>query len=258
MQDLEKWFNKAKVPVKVEKKPLSSISRSVNNKDIFQMTVDTRGKKNKREYYRIYRGHKDNEIRVVDTDSKKQQVILLVNEPERKYSVRRWDRKINDWEFFKRKTPGFTRKYLMGMDESHLFIAELPRNIGVINKIKDAHRALKPKDVIDKEKETHRIKRQGEWFFIPATQEELDIINENVNLIEKKRNLNGSQWISRNSHIADFMITIRFGKFVKGKISHIEYKTLKLPGWFKVVRNNEARITSITGQQIFNGVKFVD
>jgi len=258
MQDLELWFTKAGLPIRVEKEPLSSISFSVNNTDIFQMTIDTKGKKRRNEYFRIFPGHRNNDVRVIDTDSGKQQVILLVNEPEREYTVRTWDRTKRDWVYEKQKSPGFLRKYLMGMDECHLFIAELPRNLGPINKIKDAHKALKPNDVIEKEIDTNRVKRQGEWFFIPTTKEELKEINKNLNLIEKKRPLGESRRGFGNSHIADLLITIRAGQFAKGKISHIEHKTLKLHGWFKVVKNNEARTSFISGRAIFNGVKFVD
>lgn len=258
MQDLKQWFTKAELPIKVEKEPLRSRNLSVNNQDIFQMSIDTRGKKKNREYYRIFHGHKENDIRVIDIDSKKQQVILFVSEPERKYTVKQWNREKNDWTYLKQKSPGFSRKYLMGMDECHLFIAELPKDSGVINKIEDAHKVLKPKHVIDKEKETHKIKRQGEWFFIPATQQELEFIYDNENLIEKKISLSGFKTTSGNAHIADLRITNRSEIFVKGKISHIEHKTIKLHGWFKVVRNNEARTTSIEGQQIQNGVKWVD
>ena len=258
MQDLKKWFNKARVPIKIENEPLSSIAMSVNNADIFQMTIDTRGKKNKHEFFRIYYGHPENDIRVIDTDSKNQQVILLVNEPERKYTVRFWDRNEQEWKLDKQKSPGFLRKYLMGMDESHLFIAELPNNLGAVNKIKDAHKVLKPIGVLMKQKDINRIKRQGEWFFIPATKDEIILIEENSNLIEKKMPLGINSWKGGNSHIADQLINIRDTQFATGKISHIEHKTLKLHGWFKVVRNNEARTPSVSGNQIYNGVKWVD
>jgi hypothetical protein len=258
MQDLKKWFDKARVPAKIEKKPLSFMSMSVNNEDIFQMTIATKGKKNKREYFRIYYGHPENDIRVINTDSKNQQFILLVNEPEREYTVRTWDRKKVKWRYDTRKSQGFLRKYLMGMDESHLFIAELPNNFGAVNNIKDAHKVLKPNDVLEKEKDTNRIKRQGEWFFIPATPEEIIIIEDNEKLVEKKMPLGINSWRAGNSHIADLLINIRGKQFAIGKISHIEHKTLKLHNWFRVVRNNEARTTGVTGNQIYNGVKWVD
>jgi len=61
---------------------------AVNNQDIFQMSIDTRGKKRKRDYFKIYPGHQNNEVRVIDADSEKQQFLLLVNEPEREYTTR--------------------------------------------------------------------------------------------------------------------------------------------------------------------------
>jgi len=76
MQDLELWFEKARLPIKVEKKPLQSVRMSVNNQDIFQMSIDTKGKKNKREYFRVFHGHENNNVRVIDANSGNQQVIL--------------------------------------------------------------------------------------------------------------------------------------------------------------------------------------
>jgi len=256
MQDLELWFNKAKLPIKVEKEPLRSRNMAVNNQDIFQMSIDTRGKKNRQEYFRVFHGNKNNDVRVIDTDSGNQQVILLVSEPEREYSTRQWSREKNDWIFVKQKAPGYLRKYLCGFDEKHLFIAELPNNLGAVNKVKDAHRILKPEHVAKKERVTGRIKRQGEWFFIPVTHKEQKFIEANMNLIEKKDRIGGG-WRG-NAHIADILLRIRGMEFVTGKISHIEHKTLRLHGWFSVARNAEARITGTQSAYITNGVKWVD
>ncbi|MFX1479014.1 MAG: hypothetical protein ACFFCI_12860, partial [Promethearchaeota archaeon] len=95
---------------------------------------------------------------------------------------------------------------------------------------------LKPEYVIKSEKETKRIKRQGEWFFIPVTTKEQNLIEENENLIEKKQPIGGA-----NPHIADQLIRIDDEIYVKGKIKHVEHRTLKLNGWFRVLRNTEVR-----------------
>jgi hypothetical protein len=258
MQDLKKWFDKAKVPVKIERYPINSMVMVLNNQDIFQMSIDTRGKKNRREYFRIYYGHSNNEVRVIDIDSKLQQAILQVKEPKRTYMVKTWNRERKEWQFQPQQTPDFLRNYLMGMDESHLFIAELPNNLGPINKIKDAHKALKPKIVLKNKKNFSKIKRQGEWFFIPATSEENELIGENLQFIEKKIPLGNKSWRNRNSHIADELVDIQNDVYVKGKITHIEHKTLKLHGWFKVMRNNEARSSVVSGTPVYDGVKYVD
>ena len=258
MQDLKRWFDKARIPVRIERRPINSMAMILNNQDIFQMIIDTRGKKKRREIFRIYHGHQNNEVRVVDIDSKLQQAILQVKEPERAYSVKTWNRVEKEWQYQTQRTPSYIRNYLMGMDESHLFIAELPKKSGSINKVKEAHKALKPKIVIISEKKLNKIERQGEWFFIPVTSEELELIEENHQFIEKKMPLGINSRRARNAHVADELVNIEDILYVRGKISHIEHKTLKLHGWFKVMRNNEARVSAIHAMKIYDGVKYVD
>ena len=232
MQDLKKWFAKAKLLLKLEKSPLISFG----NPDIFQLSIAIKGSKNKREIFRLYPGHEENEVRVIDADPNNQQLILLVNEPSRQFINQEWNSKTNRFEDVPHSTPGFIRKYLLGMDEAHLFITELPRE-GAINKVKEAHKILKPEYVIKSEKDRKRIKRQGEWFFIPVTPEEQKIINDHENFIEKKESIDGGA----NPHIAELLLSVQEEIFVKGKIKHVEHRTLKLNGWFRVLRNTEIR-----------------
>lgn len=73
-------------------------------------------------------------------------------------------------------------KYLMGHDERHLFVSEVPATARVKD-VKTAIEALKPREILSKEryakgaslktvkKNSHRNKvwkRQGEWFFVPV------------------------------------------------------------------------------------------
>jgi len=231
MQDLKKWFSKAKLVLKLMKKPIRNIDR-----DIFQLTITTKGSKRKREIFQLYCGDEDNDVRVIDVDSNTQQLILLVNEPPREFTTLIWNDKTNKAEKVRQMTPGFMRKYLLGMDEAHLFISELPQE-GAINKVKDAHKVLKPEYIITSEKETRRIKRQGEWFFIPITSKEQKMIEENMNFLEKKISLEERN----NPHIAEQFLNIQGELFVSGKIKHVEHKTLKLNGWFRVLKNTEVR-----------------
>lgn len=163
-----------------------------------------------------------------------------MHEPPREFTSHQWNRKINKYEEVKRATPGFMRKFLLGMDEAHLFITELPQ-VGAINKVKDAHKVLKPEYIIKSEKEIRRIKRQGEWFFIPVTSEEQKRIENNINFLEKKIPLEDRT----NPHIAEQLLNIKEEIFVLRKIQHIEHKTLKLNGWFRVLKNTEVRTTRI-------------
>jgi len=240
VQDLKKWFKKAYLPVKVESLDLESESNEYREEDyIFRLSIDTRGKKRKREYFHIFYGHPDNDIRVIDVDPKRRQLILLVREPEREFTVRVWNSRENKYVTKIRRTPDFYRKYLLGMDESHLFISQVEDGAKPINKVKDAHKFLKPREVMQKEENTSQVKRQGEWFFIPATLEELNEINSNIHKVLKKVPIENT---SRNPHIADLLIEIDdLGKFAKGKIKHPEHKTLKLHGWFKILKNLEIR-----------------
>ena len=231
MQDLKKWFSKAKLLLKLMKNPIRNI-----NQDVFQLSITTRGSKRKREIFQIYPGDENNDVRVIDVDPNTQQLILLVNEPPQEFTTLEWDAETKETKEVKRTTPGFMRKYLLGMDEAHLFISELPQD-GAINKVKDAHKVLKPEHIIKSEKETRRIKRQGEWFFIPVTSEELKLIEKNMNLLEKKFPIVESF----RPHIAEQLLNIKNEIFVTGKIKHVEHRTLKLNGWFRVLRNTEVR-----------------
>ncbi|MFX0033072.1 MAG: hypothetical protein ACFE9P_10435, partial [Candidatus Hermodarchaeota archaeon] len=170
MQDLKKWFKKARLFLKLEREPF------VSNQDIFQMAIAVRGKKNRRQYFRIYPGDEDNDVRVIDVDAERQQLILLVSEPSREFQTFEFNEETGFYDKeVTRRTSSLTRKYLVGMDETHLFISELPQE-GAINKVKEAHKVLKPEYIIMSEKDNQRIRRQGEWFFVPVTEKELKLI----------------------------------------------------------------------------------
>ncbi len=224
-QDIKLWFNKANLSIKIEGNPISGGS-ALNVKDVFQFSIHTKNK----EYFRMYKGAEDNLIQVLDIDKNNRQVLFQVKELEREYQVynQREDRYISQ------KTPNDLRKYLAGMDESHLFISRLPNNLGIINKVKDAHRILKPNN-INKKKSTS--KRQGEWFFIPVTTEEDSLIEHSKILIRKKYILRSSG----KPHIAEHGVKIKDKIFVKGKIKHIDHKTLVLHNWYRVELNQEVR-----------------
>lgn len=238
MQDLKYWFEKAGLDAKVY---LSPMDTSVRNTDIFQMSISFKGKKRRREYFQVYSGAPDNDVRIIDADKDHKQVVLLVHEPKRQFCRTVWSIKKQKYVEELQTTPEFIRKYLCGMDESHYFIAELPTNVGAINKVKQAHKVLKPKEIAKNEKRKGRIKRQGEWFFIPASMTEIEEIEGNKKEIKRKKRM-GDGW--GNAHVAEQIIDTEYGSFVSGNICHIEHKTLKLHGWFKVIKNTESRSSS--------------
>ena len=58
-----------------------------------------------------------------------------------------------------------------------------------------------------------------------------------MNFLEKKIPLEERN----NPHSAEQFLNIQGEIFVSGKIKHIEHKTLKLNGWFRVIKNTEVK-----------------
>lgn len=80
MTNLEQQFEHAGLVLKELTEPMSS------NPDTFGMDVQRKIRGNARsEYFRIYRGHKDNLVQVLNVDKKLKQLVLLVKEPPRTF-----------------------------------------------------------------------------------------------------------------------------------------------------------------------------
>jgi hypothetical protein len=231
-------FNHAHVPLVLG----MPTRRWINRSDIFLVEVDHH-RHSTAEFIRIHCGAPDNLVLVIDADPSYQQVVLRVREPRREFIERetRADGKI---KVHHRVTPVVTRHYLIGMDDGHLFIAELPHR-GVINSVRDAHTLLKPIIVRERER-TVTVLRQGEWFFLPLTDAETrelatlqatDIAYTNVVLTVPKPHDPHPRHPPRmlNSHVAEYGL----GAFVSGKVTHHQHRTLVLDGWYRVVHNTE-------------------
>jgi hypothetical protein len=109
--------------------------------------------------------------------------------------------------------------------------------------VEDAHKALRPKGV------PASAKRQGEWFFIPATKDELAAIERSLHWHAVHPSLNPSvrgvrhgslEWNS--SHYATTLGT-KSGVFAIGHVidnrKSNRHSPLLLNGWHRVVRNAE-------------------
>jgi hypothetical protein len=233
LQNLTKYFAKANLPVTVSSHP---IRRGLTSgaEQIFQMTID----QGRPESFRIYCG-RGNDVQVVDVDKNRRQILLQVKENKRTFTELVWDAQLRKRVERTRETPSVLRRYLMGMDETHLFIAELPNGQGKVNTVDDAHAILKPYEVKDRKKKRKgtKVLRQGEWFFVEATPSELEEINKNPLLIESKQSI--ARGGGGKPHVADYRIQIGENVFVRGKIRHDDHKTRELNGWFRVFRNTE-------------------
>lgn len=171
-------------------------------------------------------------------------------------------------------------RFLMGHDERHWFVAAVPENKPV-STVKAAMQALKPTEVVEKErtlkaKSVHRRKtkarvRQGEWFFVPDPNFKADprmiMKNEPIRrgngkahmcqelvrfggetVYVSSRHTNGlTQKEYDNLSAADrgktnFQIMRRNPKvYVRGTVRHSDHKTIKLGCWHEVLMNTETK-----------------
>jgi hypothetical protein len=274
--------------------------------EIVQIDIQRKVKGNLRyEWFRIYPGHENNRIEVLGIDKGIGQLVLMVHEPVRTFEEQAaWSvvNRLKDQDpvnwldlFCKennlrknqvkverggqvwvlRKTSDQKRHFLLGLDERQLFIAQLPNPATTV---RQAHTNLKTSSVTLAEGKVGASRRQGEWFFIPATQEEADRIEDNLrrNKLKLERQVPIAAFSGgirgpkpRQSvgkpHTAEELvllpgIPVEGGRwpvrsteiFVRGKIRHEDHKTVKFTNWRKVIRNAEPNV----GQAI--GVGWID
>jgi len=250
--ELQQQFADVGLPVTIATSPI--FGRGENASKIFQMDIKRRReqrRKPKVEYFEIFTGDPGNDVRVVDSSAKYQQVLLVVHEPKRKFTIVDRDPFSKKERTTVRVTPDWQRMYLMGMDSTHLFIAELSRRVATVEK---AHDALKPA-IANRSKAT---KRQGEWFFIPATGDEERLIEGPDVVIEHVVAIPGN---SRNQHVAEELVKIQKEAnkppeiFVRGKITHVDHPTRVLKRWCRVERNLEHHSGTVNG---FSRVGWLD
>ncbi len=224
---------------------------SFRDKNVFRMIILKDKKHGNREYFFVNSGDGQVKVHALDADPHHRQVLLAVREPERTFTENVWSREEKRYLKVERKTPEAERRILAGMDQTHLFIAVLS-NGGHVYSVADAHEALKPSPVMHGQGRSKRIKRQGEWFFIPATPSEERKIEAAIALgeIEHGQPLKGNG----KSHVADLSVTVAADTFVSGKVRHADHHTLELKGWFRVARNTEDRRSVIAS----GGVRWVD
>lgn len=164
---------------------------------------------------------------------------------------------------------GMNQKYLCGHDEFHWFVAALPET-SKARTVPEAMEALKPKAVLT-EQRRKRVKRQrrrnrrttayirqGEWFFMPCP--EFDVEQQRV--IQNGTLVRGAG----KPHHVEFLCRSKDGEsYVRGKVRHPDHRTIYLEGWHKVLSNTEnvsqnpldARIQSKFRESLFH-MNYVD
>ena len=226
-QKITPYFEKANLPIVVTDKPFA---RGEGTSKIFQMTIE--GKKP--ETFKVFKGV-GTDVRVIDVDKGRRQVLLFVKEPKRTFTE---IRRVNGQEVeVPRETSAEIKRYLAGMDERHLFISELPKAEGKINTVDDAHKLLKPREVA---KKGTKPVRQGEWFFVDITPEESFLIKEKAHAAL----FNTALPTRGKPHTCDQYLKITDPlrgelTFVIGRITHADHKTVEFFTWQRVYRNTE-------------------
>ncbi len=142
-----------------------------------------------------------------------------------------------DWNYSAKVTARVakttTNHYLIGMDETHHFVAPLPSKA---ESVKEAHELLRPKRI------AKTSLRQGEWFFTPCTEKTCELLETKVHLLR-------TRVLGKTTHSALSCIPLKKdgkttiyarGYIVDEREGH--HRALHLDSWHKVVRNKEATI----------------
>lgn len=261
--DLVRPFAEACLRLELPARPIVA-----TNADIFQMDIRRdRGA----ESFRLWPGHRSNALRVTDVDKGRRQLVLLVQEAPRAFEERvqkrfsspvrletllrerggRLVRETASAYILERFTAGAMRRYLCGMDERHLFIAQVAGGTTV----RDAHRELKPSAVREVDRSRPgRTLRQGEWFFVPLPAAEAAVLAAHLRempyALRRKESLGGNG----RPHVADEVVRVADRVYARGAVRHPDHKTLLLEGWFRVHRNAEVRQSGFGS----NGVYWID
>jgi hypothetical protein len=262
LQNLVPQFGRIGLPLRVLNGPIRN-----GNRQIFQMDILSFPDS---EYFRLWPGHRENQIQVSADDLGFRQLVLRVHEPRRRFeeriskgdasrnsaehtALRRGGRVIGDdarsW-ILELWTPGEERRYLCGFDESSLFIAQVARG----STVADAHEALKPAEVIAAEAESPgRVLRQGEWFFLPLVREDEAALGFVLRHQPESFRRNEPVEEARRPHLAEEVVhrkvpihdrgvesTLEI-VYARGWVTHSDHRPLFLDGWRRVVRNAELR-----------------
>jgi len=215
-----------------------------------------KGKNERNEYFLLHLGNA--RVEVLSIDDKLKQLVLLVQEEETTFTVEEFyhdSAHIQHKRIITKTTPAIVRRFLIGMDELHLFIAPLKKSA---NTVKEAHDSLKPKNLRSKIKGT--FKRQGEWFLVPCSNQELDEIERKLDSRNGQTDAQslvrisyskGLGYVERSrgrEHKADEVVVLDGTReFARGNLLHPDHATVKLRDWHRVFKNAEDTSSNIKG-----------
>ena len=245
-------FAKARLPLELLDRPLF---RGAGAGDIVQIDVARPDRRARTERFRIFPGAESNRVEALTVDPNLRQLVLLVHEPRRRFEnfVSKYQqrepptgvvKKTEHGWWIERFTAERKRHFLAGMDEHHLFIAQLPR---ATSTVWGAHVALKGDDVRNAERGAfEKTLRQGEWFFISLLPRELLEVEQaasgSLARIRKGVGIAEAAGFRRGGrpHVADEVLVLDGKAYVRGKVRHPDHATLELREWRRALGNTES------------------
>ncbi|MFO0756709.1 MAG: hypothetical protein U0359_09470 [Byssovorax sp.] len=271
MHPLQIDFARAGLPLELRMVPLAA-ARGEDTEQIVQMDISREPRKRgPLERFRIYRGNEGNRLEVLGMNESIQQLVLLVDEPSRPFTVRVATavaqrrgltvlRRERGSVLVEQHTTARERRFLCGMDEQHLFIALLP---DAVESVSDAHACLRDRRVDEAEARSGQPAiRQGEWFFVPISGDEDHLVKHLARKVHRARRHVGiaeAAGIRRvgRPHIAEEVLVVPGRAFeladeaprvyVRGAVQHPDHQTLVLLDWHLTFPNRESIEEPIEG-----------
>ena len=244
-------FARAGVPLRLARTPHEFDRRLIVPQPDALFMVDVRRDRTRRgprEFILLHHGSRV-EVSALAVDRHLRQLVLGVNEPETKLVTLEWNEGLRKSIPVQHVVPASSRRFLIGMDERHLFVCPLQQKASSVH---EAHQKLMPPAV----QRALRLgpKRQGEWFFVPVQNSEvLEKITAEVALMGATRRRGiGGESRGRRAHVADEQLRLGEDTFVRGRVRHPDHHVLELRGWHRLYRNTER----VDGQ--IKGMTWVD
>jgi hypothetical protein len=208
-------------------------------------------------------GASTDELSVQAVDPALRQLVLEVREPRRAFEVhaRRDQPRVTGIEILRTDAWGrwerhFTqatqRQFLAGLDEAHLFLAQLPRPATTVW---SAHRILEGDSVrLAQGSAWEPTVRQGEWFFVSLLPRELGrlerALRRQPRALVQRQGLAAVANIARlgKQHVAAEACRVGERTYARGSVEHPDHATIVLPCWRRVLVNAE-QLARPTGLQ---------
>ncbi len=249
---LIRHFEKAGLPLELTSAPFT---RGQGLTDIVQIDVARPDRRVRRERFRLYEGARENRVEVENIDKHLHQLILMVHEPRRRFVtfMSKWNTpkrpvntvrvEKNGW-YVENFTDDSKRHFLAGMDEQHLFIAQLPRGASTVW---GAHQLLRSDELKRAERGAfEKTIRQGEWFFVYLMPRELAEVELEAGkrLANIRRDVGIAQAANvrrgGRPHVADEVFMHEGRIYVRGRVRHPDHATVSLRPWRRAIVNTES------------------